>query len=140
MLLAALLLQAAALPLPPPGSDRGCDRNAVRYTPEREWRGVWVNHFEGSLFYEGETSADRLDWGRPLVWFYDRDKIALTSVPMEDRGYGKAYRIRFFGRRTIDAPQGHRCGFGHMGSSSAEIVPTRMISIVRLTDTQEAPT
>lgn len=135
MLLAALLLQAAAPTVPAPGSDEtGCDRNAIRYTPEREWTGVWVNHFEGSRFFDGATSADKLDWRPPGTWFEDRGNIALTSVPMEDRGYGKAYRIRFIGRRTIDALRGSRCGFGHMGSAGAEIVPTRIISIERLPD------
>ena len=136
MLLAALLLQAVPPlpPFPPPGSDRGCDRSAIRYTAETEWTGIWVNHFEDSRFFEGATSAAKLDRRAPGTWFDDRGNIALTSVPMEHRGYGKAYRIRFLGRRTIGPAPGYRCGFGHMGSSSAGIVPTRIISIERLPD------
>ncbi|KQM57278.1 MULTISPECIES: hypothetical protein [unclassified Sphingomonas] len=137
MLLAALLLQAGAPPANPypvPGDDPRCDRSAIRYTPEREWSGIWVNHFEGSQFFEGKTGVAAIDWRQRGVWFDDRDNMALTSVAMEHRGSGKAYRIRFLGHRTIDEPEGYRCGFGHMGSSIAEIVPTRILSIVPLED------
>lgn len=135
MLLAALLLQA----VPPQrfpllGDEPNCDRTAIRYTLEREWAGVWVNHFEGSQFFEGATSTVNLDWRHRGTWFEDRGNLALTSVPLNDRGYGKAYRIRFLGHRTIDAPAGYRCGFGHMGSTDAEIIPTRILAIERLPD------
>jgi hypothetical protein len=135
MVLAALLLQTAApQPLPPPGSEAGCDRSAIRYTPEREWSGVWVNHFEGSQFFEGATSAAKLPWLERPVWFEDRAYIANAALDPADRGYAKAYRIRFIGRRTIDAPVGQRCGFGHFGMSQADIYPTRILSIERLGD------
>ncbi|MBD8677514.1 hypothetical protein [Sphingomonas sp. CFBP 13720] len=137
MFLAVLLLQAAAPPprsFPAPGDDAGCDRNAIRYTDEREWDGVWINDFEGSEFIEGATSLAGLRRNVARAWFDDRDRAAFDGTEFVPGPFGKAYRIRFIGRRSIDAPPGSRCGFGHMGMSTATIVATRITAMEPLGD------
>ncbi len=137
MFLAVLLFQAAAPPprsFPVPSDDAGCDRSAIRYTDEREWDGVWINDFEGSQFIEGATSLAGLRRNAPWVSFDDRDRAAFDGTGLGVGSYGKAYRIRFIGRPSIDAPTGSRCGFGHMGMSAATIVATRITAMEPLGD------
>lgn len=134
MLMAALLLQAAApQPFPPPGSEPGCDRSAIRYTADREWSGIWANDFEGSRFFDGADDVATLPWRGTNIWF-DRNRAAFDDLPSIWTEYGKAYRVRFTGKSTIEAAPGHRCGFGHMGGSDGEVVVTRVLSIEPLGD------
>ncbi|MDJ0278728.1 hypothetical protein QLH51_18200 [Sphingomonas sp. 2R-10] len=135
MLLAALLLQAAPLPVPPPpGDEPGCDRNAIRYTAEREWRGIWANDFEGSRFFEGTAEVATLPWRARNIWFDDRKRAAFNDLPSIQTEFGKAYRVRFVGKASVEAPPGQRCGFGHMGMSDGEVIVTRILSIEPLGD------
>ncbi len=137
MFLAVLLLQAAAPPprsFPAPGDDAGCDRSAIRYTDEREWDGVWINDFEGSEFIEGATSLAGLRRKVARAWFDDRDRAAFNDTGFVPGPFGKVYRIRFTGRRSIDAPPGSRCAFGHMGMSTATIIATRITAMEPLGD------
>ncbi len=82
MLLAALLIRAAPLQaFPVPGDEPGCDRSAIRYTPEREWAGIWANDFEASRFFEGVTGVATCPWKRERIWFDDRDRAAFDGLP-----------------------------------------------------------
>ncbi len=139
MLLAALLLQAAApQSFMPPGDEPGCDRKAIRYTTEREWTGIWANDFEGLRFFEGAEDVATLPWRGKNIWFDDRSRAAFNDLPSVRTEEGKAYRIRFFGKATIDAPPGYRCGFGHMGMSDGEVIATRVLSVKLLGDLRPA--
>ena len=102
----------------------------------RRFRGIWIDEFEGSTFYEGITSVSaakrrmasnsaapdsKVEW---LTWHRGNRVPELTS---------RVVLIDFVGRRT--AYPGH---YGHMGGSDSEIIVDRMIFAREIYRSKEA--
>lgn len=99
--------------------------------PAQRYRGVWLDEFEGSAFYENATDA------KTVMTAYKRDFASAkpsdetlgwnsgvnAKLPANDKGYSRMVALDFIGRRT--AYTGH---YGHMGMSKSEIIVDRVFS------------
>lgn len=102
----------------------------------RQFSGVWLYEFEGSIFVEGATGIPRT---RPAYeatdWLdYPIDDPRLLAL-IQETGYDdvrrcytvQPFRVRFIGHRT------HRpSGAGHMGLWRSDVTVQRTISLERL--------
>ena len=90
----------------------------VRMTPRKQFRGLWRADFEGSQFCEGPATACEFTRDGSTAWL---------SGQTEEYEDGELYRVKFIGRKTIDAGT-----YGHFGMYAHEVVVDRMISRKRL--------
>ena len=96
--------------------------------PKRRFRGIWVDQFEGSVFFEGaaDASAIKEKIGRECLnlsvkreWLaYADERLAPTN-----HDHARLVAVDFIGRRT--AYQGR---YGHMGMSNSQVLVDRMIA------------
>ena len=99
--------------------------------PQKQYRGIWLDQFESSMFFEGELSVAvveakirrdprmrklRREW---LSWNEQQFKTQ-SSAPPQNR----YFLIDFIGRRTAYPGQ-----YGHLGMSRSEIIVDRMLSL-----------
>jgi hypothetical protein len=90
-------------------------QDCYRFSAARRMRGVWIDEFEGSEFFEGATS-------RSAVSLKNNDQ---TWLELENhRPTGRAYFMDFIGRKTL--VPGH---YGHMGGSRNLVLINRVISV-----------
>jgi hypothetical protein len=96
-----------------------------RMLPRQRYRGVWVNEFEGSRFYPGQSNVHAArDEAR--IWL-DVERVSLGDLEAN----GQAYLLEIEGRRTmLPGP------FGHMGSADHELIVDRVISAAPIQETQ----
>jgi hypothetical protein len=100
----------------------------------RQYSGVWLDEFEGSIFVEGAAETpktfpvpQKTDW---LEW---RDQPLLEAVMNEDPEDGGCHKVlpvlvTFVGRRTYYAFG----GTGHLGMWRSKMTVQRTISAKRL--------
>lgn len=108
--------------------------------PPRRHRGIWLDEFEGSRFFEGATDPaavrnmirDRArrerrgPWGEWLE-FAREDKSTLPSRN------ARLLAIEFIGRRTL-----YRGSYGHFGMSETQIIVDRVISARPVYESEQA--
>lgn len=90
-----------------------------RFGPEEAMAGTWTTRFEHSDFnscWFGMTAEAAAEFRR----LYPRDG---ADAPQ----YGRAYRLRIMGQRTIDSAGGP-ARYGHLGGWRCEIRATRILS------------
>lgn len=91
----------------------------VKMTPQRRWRGLWRNDFEGSRFCP--TPARECSHATPgrSIWL-----TFAQHLPKNQReSFGDLYAIDFVGRRTLYAGS-----YGHFGMFDQEVIVDRVIS------------
>lgn len=98
--------------------------------PAERFRGIWLDQFEGSTFFEGASDAEtvkaelRRRMATPTAdgeWLGWDDANRAVSLPRSSNA--RLIAIDFIGRRTA-----YRGRYGHMGMSNSEVVVDRMIS------------
>jgi hypothetical protein len=106
--------------------------------PAKRMRGIWLNEFEGSRFFEGMTHRDQVKAAL-------RDKRAAKLWPFgEWLGWGKAREpetrprsqmvlIDFVGRRTAFPGR-----YGHMGGSSSGVLVDKVLSTKVIYEAKDA--
>ena len=99
--------------------------------PARRFRGIWLDEFEGSTFFEGFSDISRVRseirrrmnkpaaYGEWLGWNENRKNPVLSS----SGGNARLVAIDFVGRKTAYPGR-----YGHMGMSNSEIIVDRVIS------------
>ena len=102
------------------------DRKCVAFDPPRTISGIWINEFEGSLFYEKVKRLDDVKLNDTKVWLTIDDET-LMSAELRGRGFGRAYRIKFIGRTATDMNKKPSLGYGHFGMSSGPVLVDRII-------------
>lgn len=98
--------------------------------PPKHYRGIWLDQFEGSLFFEGATSAaDVKARYRKLLAGRFSDKEWLDFAEMLERrlyrdrdfAHARMFAIEFVGRRTA-----YKGRYGHMGNSDSLMIVDRI--------------
>lgn len=99
--------------------------------PARRFRGIWLDEFEGSTFFEGFSDIGKVKseirlrmkkpaaYGEWLGWNENRKNPVLSS----SGGDARLVAIDFVGRKTAYLGR-----YGHMGMSNSEIIVDRVIS------------
>ena len=138
-MLLALLLQAAAPhqrpPEPPPCIIPGAktERTCFALKPQRVYRGVWINYFEGQMFVEGAHEIAQIDRRKTYPWFstYDPLKPFVRPGVVLGRGYvfGHGYRVRFLGRKAQDMDRKPLMGYGHFGMFPGLVILDEMLEL-----------
>jgi hypothetical protein len=108
----------------------------------RNYRGVWVDEFEGQAFIPEGTKAP--EWPRDDLkspeWDKEADRaiaariwLDVESVDLneERRRSGRKFFIEFVGRKTM-----YRGNYGHFGMSGHEIIVDRVISLRECPETR----
>ena len=106
--------------------------------PERVIEGVWLDDFEGQVFYEGARTL--ADVRHPATAWIETD----FSPAVRDRWHlagplcGHAYRVRFVGSFAVRQPTGPMLlgGYGHMGAFENLVVVDRLLVVTDLGDRQ----
>jgi hypothetical protein len=83
--------------------------------PERIWRGMWRNQFEGSRFCPAPTTQCQLDTPGDIIWLQSEQ-----ATKMEPDG--TLYSVDLLGRRTAVKGQ-------YMGGSDHVLIVDRFISM-----------
>jgi hypothetical protein len=91
-----------------------------KMTPQRRWRGLWRDDFEGSTFCVEPAQDCPLADPDASTWLTLPDNLEIPSKVER----GGLYQVEFLGRRT--QYPGH---YGHMGVFGQEMVVDRIISI-----------
>lgn len=98
--------------------------------PPQRFRGIWLDEFEGSRFFEGSRDANavkaevrrRLGTAEGYEWL-DWSGPNGNSIPQPTTQNSRMVAIDFIGRRTAYPGR-----YGHMGVSRSEIVVDRIIA------------
>jgi hypothetical protein len=100
--------------------------------PPKRYRGVWLDEFEGSAFFEGARGAGEVRaaiarrsdaWPSSQVWLDWPENGGATALPTKTSANARLVVMDFVGRRTVYAGS-----YGHMGGSQHEILVDRMLS------------
>jgi hypothetical protein len=96
--------------------------------PQRRFRGIWLDQFEGSRFYEGLTNVQQVRAAiearlkqreRSSEWL----SFAKEDASTEPSPTARLVSVEFLGRRTAYPGR-----YGHMGISGSEVLVDRMIA------------
>lgn len=92
--------------------------------PQRHWKGLWHNEFEGSRFCP--APAKECSWQTPgeKVWLSFPERKSYLDLDSQPG----IYEVDFIGRETS-----YSGNYGHMGASNREMLADRLISIKQLT-------
>jgi hypothetical protein len=106
------------------------DRKCVTFDPPRTISGIWINEFEGSSFHENIKRLREVRLGiepnNVHVWLAIDNETLMSSELMQ-RGFGRAYRIKFIGRNATDMRRKSGDGYGHLGGSSGLVLVDQLI-------------
>lgn len=109
-------------------------RNCYNFQASREFKGIYIDEFEGQRFIEGAVSSERYS---PIdnVWLEFDEKSDLGSVgAMKGQMRGtRIWQIEFEGQKAVQTLGG---SFGHLGGSDGLILVNRLKS-ARLLHEQE---
>lgn len=106
------------------------DDQCFKMLPATRFRGIWLDEFEGSSFFENARNADEVktklrgiladrggsEW---LGWSKEGESIPLAR---SSRGY-RLIAIDFIGRRTAYSGK-----YGHLGGWKSEVLVDRVIT------------
>jgi hypothetical protein len=119
----------------------------------RTMEGTWINLFESSKFFEGETlthACGKNFWRAPWFAFYPPPESRLFGIlDKNSRNHAgqfvyndsvgpvvvpvTAYKIKFVGHRRVSEFLGFApilgVGYGHLAASGSEVAVERLISI-----------
>jgi hypothetical protein len=99
--------------------------------PKQRFRGIWLDEFEGSTFFEAALTAEsvkaevqrRLRTKHSSNEWLDWAGTARKGVPSKNSPNSRMVALDFVGRRTA-----YPGSYGHMGMSSGEVVVDRVVS------------
>jgi hypothetical protein len=94
--------------------------------PARRFRGIWLDEFEGSVFFENMLTVDRVRdeiRHRPNSSEWLEAEAPFTAVASRTSPNSRMIRLDFIGRRTA-----HPGRYGHAGMSRSIILVDRIIS------------
>ena len=106
----------------------GCDQGAT--LQEKRFRGIWLDQFEGSRYFDGAHDASRVKasirhdaktFNANREWLGWNDQATRDLIPSAPRA--RLVAIDFIGRRMAYPGR-----YGHMGISRRAIIVDRVLS------------
>jgi len=89
-----------------------------KMTPAQQWRGLWRDDFEGSVFCPAPARHCNLTDPSAEIWL----SFADASRPNGKQPTSRLYQVTFVGRQTMKPG-----GYGHMGLFKYEVIVDHLL-------------
>jgi hypothetical protein len=107
------------------------DDQCFKMLPSQHFHGIWLDEFEGSVFFEGKLKAESVKaevQRRLKTKSYSNEWLDLAGsagkyLPLKNSPNSRMVALDFIGRRTAYLGR-----YGHMGGSTSEVLVDRVIS------------
>ncbi len=111
------------------------DRACVEFKDPREYHGMYVDCFEGQMYYDGAATLAEVRKRQDKVWFRMDEKTHFSVNFQGPRGRCEAYRVTFIGKEAKDmARTGPLNGYGHMGGSAGLVLVDDLTGAIDIGD------